>query len=309
MALLPRKQRTATKASRVRDELFDEAFMARLEYLEIVAKRAFHGGQRGERRSRRLGAGLEFADHRRYSPGDDFRHIDWNVYARLGRLLLRLFEEEEDLTVYLLVDASGSMALGDSAKFDQARRLAAALAYVTLSNMDRVSVVAFNDKVGARFMPVRGKAQIFHLFDFLAGLEPGGETHMADALKTFVHQAPRKGIAVLLSDLYSQDGHEAGINVLRYHKFEPIALHLTDQREMEPALRGDLQLVDCETGHVREVTITSRVLERYKRAHTEWREGIETFCKQRRVPYFEASVQVPFEDLVLGLFRQGGFLR
>ena len=138
------------------DALFDEAFMASLEYLEIVAKRAFQGVARGERRARRMGAGLEFADYRRYSPGDDFRHIDWNVYARLGKLLLRLFDEEEDLTVYLLLDGSSSMGLGDGGRFDQARRLAAALAYVTLANLDRVSLVALSDSVDDRLLPARG---------------------------------------------------------------------------------------------------------------------------------------------------------
>ncbi|MGM0577122.1 MAG: DUF58 domain-containing protein [Myxococcota bacterium] len=293
---------------RKRDDLFDESFMARLQYLEIVARRTFRGQSRGERRSKRLGAGLEFADHRRYSPGDDFRHIDWNVYNRLGKLLLRLYEEEEDLTVYVLVDTSASMAVGDGAKLDQARRLAAALAYITLANLDRVSIVAFSEAMGPRFLPARGKAQIFHAFDFLAGLEASGTTRMQDAFKAFVHQAPRRGVAVVLSDLYAQDGHEAGINVLRYHKFEPLVLHLVDERELNPDLRGDLQLVDAETGQVREITVTPRLLERYRKAHAAWRQEIEGFCKERQVGYFAAPVQTPFEDLILRLMRAGGFI-
>lgn len=292
-----------------REALFGEDFMSRLEYLEIVSKRAFQGVSRGERRSRRLGAGLEFADHRRYSPGDDFRHIDWNVYSRLGKLLLRLYEEEEDLTVYLLVDCSRSMSVGDGAKFDQARRLAAALAYITLAHMDRVSIVSFSESVGPRFMPARGKARINRIFDFLLDLEPGGETHMGDAFKTFVHQAPRRGLVVVLSDLYAQDGYEEPLNVLRYHRFEPLVIQLVDERELAPDLRGDLQLVDCETGATREITITPRLLARYRKAHTQWCGRIEAFCKERQVGWFNASVQTPFEDLVLRLFRAGGFLR
>ncbi len=291
------------------DGLFDEAFMATLEYLEIVAKRAFQGGARGERRSRRLGAGLEFADHRRYSPGDDFRHIDWNVYARLGKLLLRLFEEEEDLTVYLLVDGSSSMGLGDGARFDQARRLAAALAYMTLSNLDRVSLVALSDQVDDRLLPARGKAQIFHALRFLSNIEAQGQTRLVDAIQSFVHQAPRRGLAILLSDLYSQDGVEDAVNVLRYHRFEPVVLHLTDERELELGLRGDLQLVDCETGEHRDITLTPRLMSRYRAAHTAWRESIATFCTQRQVPYFDAPVDVPFEDIVLKILRSGGLLR
>lgn len=283
--------------------------MAKLEYLEIVAKRAFRGTTRGERRSRRLGAGIEFADHRRYSPGDDFRHVDWNVYSRLGKLLLRLYEEEEDLTVYLLVDTSRSMGVGDGAKLDQARRLAAALAYITLANLDRVSIVAFSEGVGARLLPARGKAQISRIFDFLLDLESGGETRMGDALKTFVHQAPRRGLAIVLSDLYAQGGYEQPLNVLRYHRFEPLVVQLVDERELNPELRGDLQLVDCETGATRDITITPRLIARYRRAHADWCAQIEAFCTERQVGWFRAPVQTPFDDLVLKLFRAGGFLR
>jgi uncharacterized protein (DUF58 family) len=291
------------------DGLFDEAFLASLEYLEIVAKRAFQGASRGERRSRRLGAGLEFADHRRYSPGDDFRHIDWNVYARLGKLLLRLFDEEEDLTVYLLVDASASMGLGDGARFDQARRLAAALAYVSLANLDRVSLVGLSDRVSERLLPARGKAQIFHVLRFLSELKPAGETRLGDAIQSFVHQAPRRGLAILVSDLYSQDGVESAVNALRYHRFEPAVLHLTDQRELELGLRGDLRLVDCETGAHRDVTMTPRLMSRYREAHAAWRQGIETFCTQRQVPYFQAPVETSFQDIVLKIFHAGGLVR
>jgi len=283
--------------------------MASLEYLEIVAKRAFRGATRGERRSRRLGAGLEFADYRRYSPGDDFRHIDWNVYQRLGKLLLRLFDEEEDLTVYLLVDGSASMGLGGGARFDQARRLAAALAYVSLANLDRVSLAALSAGVDDRLLPARGKAQIFHVLRFLSALKPGGETRLSEAVQAFVHQAPRRGLVVLLSDLYSQDGVEDAVNILRYHRFEPVVLHLTDSRDLDLDLRGDLQLVDCETGELRDITLTPRLMSRYRAAHAAWQEQICTFCTARQVPYFEAPVQTAFEDIVLKLFRAGGFLR
>ena len=293
----------------IAEALFDEDFMASLEYLEIVAKRAFQGATRGERRSRRLGAGLEFADHRRYSPGDDFRHIDWNVYARLGKLLLRLFEEEEDLTVYVLVDGSASMGLGDRARFDQARRLAGALAYVSLANLDRVSLVALSDRVQDRLLPARGKAQIFHVLRFLSALEPSGETHLSEAVQSFVHQAPRRGLAILLSDLYSQDGVEDAVNALRYHRFEPAVIHLSDPRELDLGLRGDLQLVDCETGEHREITLTPKLMARYREAHATWRAEIEAFCTQRQVPYIDAPVTRPFEDIVLDIFRSGGLLR
>jgi uncharacterized protein (DUF58 family) len=291
------------------EPLFDEGFMSRLEYLEIVAKRAFRGSHAGIRHSRRLGAGLEFADHRRYSPGDDFRHIDWNVYARLGKLLLRLYEEEEDLTVYLLVDSSASMGLGDGAKFDQARRLAAALAHISLANLDRVSLVSFGDTITERFLPSRGKAQIFSILRFLSELEANGTTRMEEAFKSFVHQTPRRGLAIVLSDLYNQDDYDASLNVLRFHGFEPIVLHLLDERELNPRLRGDIELIDCETGEQRRLTLTPKVIERFQRAHVQWCDDIETFCRQKQVVYYRASVQTAFDDLVLGLLQAGGLRR
>lgn len=307
--MAPKADRAAGKEARARDgELFDDAFMARLEYLDIVAKKRFAGQTRGERRAKKLGAGLEFADHRGYSPGDDFKNIDWNVYQRLGRLLIRLYEEEEDLYVYLLVDASASMAVGDRLKLDYARRLAAALAYITLSSMDRVSVLPFSSALGNRLVPARGKAQIFRVFDFLSAVKPGGETSMTESFKGFVHQTKRRGLAVIISDFYSQDGFEEGLNYLRYNRFEPFVIQLVDERELNPDLRGDILLVDCETGQQKEMTLTPRLLARYRQAHEAWCAELEGFCKQRQLSYFRASVQVPFDELMLRVFRAGGFL-
>ena len=305
-------RRLRGRRSRSHDEdLFDEAFMAKLEYLDIVAKKAFLGSMRGERRSKKLGAGLEFADHRRYSPGDDFKNIDWNVYARMGRLLIRMYEEEEDLYVYLIIDASRSMALGDSLKFNYARKLAAALAYITLSNMDRASIIPFRVGIDddAVLRPTRGKAQVFRVFESLSKLEATGGTSLHDACRTFVHQTKRRGLVVVLSDFYDPSGYEDGLNLLRYHRFEPFVLHLTDERELQPALRGDVMLVDCETGQQRAVTLTPRVLNKYRVAHQQWCEELENFCKKRQLSYFRTPVQVPFDQLMLRIFRAGGFLR
>ena len=305
-------RRLSGRRSRPRNNaLFDEAFMAKLEYLDIVAKKAFLGSMRGERRSKKLGAGLEFADHRRYSPGDDFKNIDWNVYARMGRLLIRMYEEEEDLYVYLIVDSSRSMALGDQLKFDYARKLAAALAYITLSNMDRVSIIPFRAAIqqDAMLRPTRGKAQIFRVFESLTALEASGSTGLHQACRSFVHQTKRRGLVVVISDFYDPEGYEDGLNLLRYHRFEPFVLHLTDERELQPALRGDVMLVDCETGQQRAVTLTPRVLGKYRIAHQKWCEELENFCKKRQLSYFQTPVQVPFDELMLRIFRAGGFLR
>ena len=291
------------------EELFGDDFQRKLDYLALVSKRVFAGRMRAERRTKKSGSGVEFADHRDYQPGDDFRYLDWNVYQRFERLLLRLYEEEEDLSIYLIVDASASMGFNGGAKLRYAKRLAAALAYVGLANLDRVSIVGTNDRVMERMPTTRGKARIFKVFRFLTQLQPEGTTNLGDALKTFVAQNKRRGLAVLLSDLYDPAGFESGINVLRYNKFEPFVVHVVDPNEARPKLAGDVLLYDCETGDEREVTVTPKVLEKFAAAHAEYVQSVARFCATRQVSYVEADVAVPFDELILRVFRRGGFLR
>jgi uncharacterized protein (DUF58 family) len=235
--------------------------------------------------------------------------VDWNVYQRFGRLLVRLYEEEEDLGIYFIVDCSSSMAFSGGKKFDQARKLCAALAYVGLANLDRVTIVGVSDELVARMPTTRGKARIFKVFEFLRSLTPTGTTDLRDSLKTFVAQHKRRGLAVLISDLYDPAGFEGGINMLRFNKFEPYVLHIVDPAEGRPNLRGDVRIYDCETGDERELTVTDALLEKMARAWDDYRQQIERFCVSRQVPYFAADVAAPFDELVLRVFRRGGFLR
>lgn len=306
-AVLGRKG--AAPSRRSDDDLFDDEFQRKLDYLALVSKRVFAGRMRAERRTKKTGSGVEFADHRDYQPGDDFRYLDWNVYQRFDRLLLRLFEEEEDLAIYFIVDASTSMGFGDGKKLRYAKRVCAALAYVGLANLDRVSIVSTTDKVLDRMPATRGKARIFKVFRFLKELEPEGQTDLEDALKTFVAQNKRRGLVVLASDLYDPHGFERGINVLRYNKFDPFVVHVVDDAEAKPKLAGDVLLYDCETGDEREVTVTAKVLERFQRAYGEYLADIDRFCTSKQVPYIKADVSVPFDELILRVFRRGGFLR
>ena len=291
------------------EQLFDEEFQRKLEYLAMVSRRVFSGAMRAERRTKKTGSGIEFADHREYAPGDDIRYVDWHAYQRFDRLLLRLYEEEEDLSIYLVLDNSLSMGFGDGAKMRYAKQLCAALAYVGLANLDRVAIVTANDEISGRMRPTRGKARIFRVFRFLEDVEPDGSTCLEAALRTFVAQHKRRGLAVVLSDLYDPDGLEKGINVLRYNKFEPFVLHLIDPRERAPALSGDLRVHDCETGLSRDVTVTARVLARYAEAYDEYLHHARQFCVSRQVSYFPADLQIPFDELILRVFRKGGFLR
>jgi uncharacterized protein (DUF58 family) len=291
------------------EELFDDEFQRKLDYLALVSRKVFSGRNRAERRTKKSGSGIEFADHRDYQPGDDFRTLDWNVYRRFGRLLVRLFEEEEDLAIYFIIDVSGSMAFGDGAKLRYAKKIAAALAYVGLANLDRVSVVSTSDQMMDRMQETRGKARIFKVFRFLTEVQPRGETDLESALRTFVARHKRRGLAVLVTDLYDPKGFEAGINVLRYNKFDPFVLHVTDEREAKPELAGDVLLYDCESGDEREVTVTAKVLEKFATVYRDYLDEVERFCTSHQVPYFRADVGIPFDELVLRVFRRGGFLR
>jgi uncharacterized protein (DUF58 family) len=292
-----------------RDALFDEAFLKKLEYLHVVSRKVFTGGQRAERRMRKVGSGIEFADHRRYTWGDDFRYIDWNVYGRVDKLLLRLFEEEEDLHIYLLLDCSRSMTIGAPPKLHYAMQVCAALAYVGLANLDRVAIIPFASELQGRLPPARGKNRIFKIFEFLRGAEVGGDTDLAACMSKFVHQNKRRGLVVVISDFYDPRGFEDGLNTLRYNKFEPFVLQVYDQKEAHPALHGDLALVDCETGEVKEVTVSRSLLEAYEREHEKYCGELRDFCTARAVPYFRTHTAIPFDELILTIFRTGGFLR
>ncbi len=291
------------------EELFDDEFQRKLDYLAMVSRRVFSGAMRAERRTKKTGSGVEFADHRDYVPGDDFRYLDWSAYQRFGRLLIRLYEEEEDLSIYFILDSSASMGFGGGQKLRQAKRLCAALAYVGLANLDRIAIVTANDEISGRMQATRGKARIFRVFRFLTAVKAEGATDLGDAMKTFVAQHKRRGLAVVLSDLYDPAGFERGLNVLRYNRFEPFVLHLVDSADARPDLRGDVRVYDCETGDEREVTVTAKVLERYAAAYEEYLEEVKRFCVGKQVSYFRADVGVPFDELILRVFRRGGFLR
>lgn len=292
-----------------RDDLFDEAFQKRLEYLAIVSRRIVAGRNRADRRSKRTGGGVEFADHRQYSPGDDYRFLDWKVYGRLGRLLLRLYEEEEDLSVYVLIDSSASMGVGVPNKLAFGKKLAAALAYIGLSHLDRVSVITLRDGLAARLPPTRSKGRIFRVFDFLRDVRAEGTTDLARAARAFVAQNKRRGVVILISDLFDPAGFETALNTLRYAKFEPYVIQLTSAIDRGDNLYGDVLFVDSETGEQREVTVTASLLDQYKKAYAALCGQLAELCTKKRVPLFTIDVMDDFEDAVLRMLRHGGLVR
>jgi uncharacterized protein (DUF58 family) len=288
--------------------LFDEAFQRKLETLVLISRHLATGKERAERKAVRTGTGVEFADHRAYVAGDDFRFVDWKVFARTERLLVKQFEQEADLCVYLLLDVSASMAHGDGEKLRYAKRLAAALGYVALANLDRVGVQAFGDALGGRLPPTRGRARAVRMLRFLEQLESHGGTDLARCAKAFTARETRPGLTLVLTDGYDFAGLTRGIDALRYARYEPVLLLVTEPSEADPPLHGELLLVDAETLAERHVTITEALLERYRAARRAHFASLMTYCREKRVRAFELPTDRPFDEAALQLMRRGGLL-
>ena len=298
---------------------FDSTFLSRLERLHLLSRRAFAGQSRAERRSHKLGSSLEFADYRSYTSGDDLRSVDWNIYGRSDKLFLKLFEEEEDLHVYLLVDASASMrwTAADprtdqplrASKLDLARRVAGALAYIGLSNLDRVNVHYFSENLGGELGLGRGKSHFHRALQYLDRLPAeSGQTNLARSLRAFGQKTKRRGLALILSDFFDPRGYEEALSYLLYQRFEIQLVQLLDPAELHPRLLGDLRLTDSETGQAYEVTANEGLLRAYEREVAAFLDGLDKFCRQRQIGYRRATTDVGFEDFVLRTLRTGGGL-
>jgi uncharacterized protein (DUF58 family) len=308
----PLSTRAPSTSGQDESALFDDAFQRQLESVALAARKLVQGRDRAERRTRRAGHGIELADYRSYAPGDDYRHIDWNAYARTERLMLRLFEQEEDLGVSLLLECSASMgarmASQGLSKLARGKQLVAALAYIALSGLDRVSIHALGVDEEARMPAARGKAQIFTALEFLRRIEPHGETDLSTAVNRFVARQKRRGLVVLVSDLYDPKGVEQAISALRYARFELHVIRVVDEAEANPALRGDAELIDSETGATRCVTITPALLTRYRAALEAHRTHIESFCREKHVPLHTVTTSEAFDTAALRVLRRGGLL-
>jgi len=285
--------------------LFPPDFLTRLEYLSIMSKRVFRGQLLAQRRTRQTGAGIEFADHREYSPGEDLRYLDWNVYARHGDLLIRRFQEEQDLHLWLLLDCSNSMNLADGRKFDLARQLAAALAWIALADLDRISVLACAAGVVEQFPLTRGRERILPLMQFLQGLTASTpQTSLLESVRQFLHRRPRPGIAVVLSDLFDPAGFEAGLDQLRFSGFDLHVIQLHHPLDADPAVLGDAELVDVETGTTLQTTITEHMLSEYRRLFRQHQDAVRNYCARYNLGCTQSGCQVQFDSLVMAMMKQ-----
>lgn len=289
--------------------LLEPGFLARLEQLELVSRKIFLGRLKGERRSKRKGQSVEFADYRNYVKGDDLRFLDWNLFARLDRLFIRLFLEEEDLHFYLLLDNSLSMDFGTPSKLHYARQVAAALAFVGLVNMDRVVIEVFNDRLVQTMPAARGRRSLWRVLDFLQKIEPAGPSDLRRSLRSFSLKCSGKGIVVLLSDFLDKGGYEEALRYLVARQLDIYVIHILAQEEIDPEVVGDLKLVDVEDGDEAEITVSKPLLKRYQQTLAAFRSGLNDFCTRRGVTCLFTSNQVPFERLVLTYLRQKGLVK
>ena len=292
--------------------LFDEANLRKLEQLTLVANRVRVGIMKGERRSRKRGTSIEFADYRSYTPGDDLRRLDWNIYARLERPFIKLLHEEEDLSVHLLVDASGSMAwpAGEAAqKLRYALRLTAALGHIALSGGDLLTVTLLRSGGNLAWGPYRGQLQSLRLLQFLESGQGSGITDLNVSLKNYALRARRPGLLFLCSDLLSPAGYEEGVSALQARGYEVGLIHILSLDEVEPPLAGDVKLVDVETGGDAEITLDVSMIGIYRRRLEAWRADIAAACARRQIHYIPVVTDVPWDKLVLQTLRLQGVVK
>lgn len=289
--------------------LLSPKLLRQLEQFQLIAQRRARSSLRGERRSRARGQSVEFADHRSYVAGDDFRHLDWNLFGRLDRLFLKLYEEERELPVHIFLDASESMTFGEPRKFDTAVRVAAAVGYVALCGFDRVTVTAFPGNpeeaaVRGALRSVRGRKSALQMLKHLSALSAGGGADFNDSLRRAALEARHAGLAVVLSDFLDPQGYDAGLTALLGRGFQVSAVQVLAPEEIAPTAFGDLRLVDAETGAEQEVTFGRYRLKAYQQTVENYCQRLREFCAGRGIHFFRTRSDAPLEQLLLKQLRE-----
>jgi len=282
--------------------------LRRLEQFQMLAARRAKSSARGERRSRARGQSVEFADYRNYVPGDDLRYLDWNLFGRLERLFLKLYEEERELPVRIFLDCSESMNFGEPRKFDFARQVAAAMGYVALCGFDRVTVVPFpnegaNVATTGALRGVRGRKTSLQYFQNLTKLECGGGVDFNEALRRGALEARQAGVAVVLTDFLDPAGYEKGLTALVGRGFQVNAVQILSPEELAPGTYGDLRLLDAESGHLQEVTFGKYRLNAYQQTVRNFIQKLREFCAARGINFFSVSSAMKLDDLLLKQLR------
>jgi uncharacterized protein (DUF58 family) len=296
--------------------LFDEKTLRQLEQLALIANQVRAGAIKGERRSTKRGTSIEFADYRNYTKGDDLRRVDWNIFARLERPFVKLLEEEEDLAVHLLLDASASMDWPREAdappnihKFTFARRLLAGLAYISLTSGDRLTIRAMSDRATTQWGPARSRARLLDMLNTVENFQAAGEVDLNADLRDYALRGGRPGLCLIITDMFSPTGYEDGLTALLGRGHEVGVIHILSPDEVDPPLTGDLRLVDVETTGGQDVTVDAGMRDLYQRRLVAWRDHIGAYCRSRGVHYVTLETNVPWEEVILYQLRRLGVVR
>lgn len=296
------------------EALFDPSTLRKLEQLSLIASQVRAGVLKGERRSKKRGTSIEFADYRDYVKGDDLRRVDWNIYARLERPFIKLLEEEEDLSTHLLLDASASMDWPQEGayshkKFVWAMRILAGLAYISLVSGDYVNISALQAPRNFQWGPHRGRGYLIPLLKELEKVKPSGSVDFNEKLRDYALRTKRAGLCIVCSDLMNDTGYREGLSALQGRGFEVVLIHLLSPDEITPPLEGDLRLIDVETGKPQEVSIDAQMMAVYQERLLNWREEIGSFCLKRGIHYITLDSSTPWEELILFELRRLGVMR
>jgi len=287
----------------MREIFFDKDFLNHLEHLVFLSKKVFIGEKGGDQRSRSYGIGLEYADHREYNSGDDIRYIDWALYGRSGRLYTKLFLEDKDKNINILIDRSRSMDFGAAKKFQYALTLGASLGYVGLCNLDHVGAGYFSEDMGKFIPPRRGRNQVFPYFEFLCSFEAASSTNLNRSLENFATMVKQPGLVVILSDFFDEKGYERGLKYLLYKRYEVHIIQILCKEEIRPDLSGNVRMYNIEGENYNDVDIDDDSIERYHRELTQYNSKLKAFCDSTGILYLQAVTDIPFNQLLTRYFK------
>jgi len=302
---------TSQRPARV-DELLDSGLMSKLDQVDVMSRKIFAGKLQGERRSKKRGVSVEFADYRHYAHGDDLRFVDWNIYARLDRLFLKLFLEEEDLSLVLAIDCSTSMNWGNPSKFVFAQQLAMALGYIGLVNHNRVTLYGFSSDGIRPLSSLRGRRRTREMGNWLLEQEPHGTSAFSDAMRTIALARQGKGVMVVLSDFLLKEGYEKGLRYLSGGGYDTFCLQILSPEEIDPGkhgLSGDLRLTDLEDDDAAEVTVSAPLLKRYKENLNAYCGKLRDFCARRGMMHVTVDTSTDLTVLLMDYLRKRGLLK
>jgi len=278
-------------------QLFDSKFLQKIQQLTLNARFSLDGISAGNRKSRSKGSSVEFSDYREYTPGDDFRRIDWNAYGRFEKLFIKLFMEEREAHVTIFLDVSKSMDWGEPNKSIASRRLAAALAYISLANFDKVSMVCVDESIQQICRDIRGKNFFYRITDMLENVNYSGKSDIYRAIQSY-RTITGRGITVVISDLFSEGNFSNLLKHLKYYKQAVYICHILSPQEIHPVINESVRLVDSETDEILDITVTPSLLNSYNKALNSFKSRIEQECIKWGAHYFNFSSELAIEEMV-----------